>query len=620
MRRSTAYGAMALLAGAAVALSGCSSSSSGGSGGSGNSGPINADPNALALSQPYVRPKVPDAGPVTIAVDEAFSNYNNNLATTNDVANIYIDNLIQPSPFFTNDVNNVTKLQMDGDLMDSVKLTSTSPQVVTYNIKQAAVWQDGVPLDCSDFYLQWLAGAVDTGDVASAFQNVIPGLDHISKIDCSNNNKTVTVTFAKNWADWQGLFSNLVPAHVAAKAAGITTAQLTKLNDSNAADKATLLKLADFYSGGANADHGFAGINPSVDLSAGPFELKSSDGKSDTVLVRNPKWWANPAGPSQIDVRTNTDDQSAYQQLQNKEIQIVGSQPNAQVAQEVKASGGQYKLITGIGVTFEHLDYNAKNAAFAAHPELRKALSDCVNRNDIISKVVADVDPDIKPLGMVLFLPNEQAYQNHYANTGNGDANAAKSVMTAAGWKMGSNGFFQKDGQTATITIGHKTNDRREQTVQVIQADCKPAGIQIQDFTSDGFNSKNLPAGDYQVALFAWTGSPFKSGFDSIYQTSNGGALGGANYQKYSNPQVDALLQKADGELNYATRTKDLQQADQLIAQDGFTLPLYTLPEFAVTDGSIVATGQDGKTESISDNEASSGVLWNAFTWQKASS
>jgi peptide/nickel transport system substrate-binding protein len=608
---------MALLAGAAVALSGCGSSGSSGGSGAANNGPTNADPNALALSQPYVRPKTPDAGQVTVAVDESFTNYNNNLATTNNIANLYIDNLTQPETFFTNDVKNVSKVQVDGDYMDSVKVVSQSPQVIEYNIKQAAVWQDGAPFDCADFYLQWLAGAVDSGDVANAFQNVIPGLDHISGIKCSNNMKTVTVTFSKNWADWQGLFSGMVPAHVLTKALNMTDDQLIKLNDNSASDKAALLKVADYYSGGPNSDHGFAGLSLATSLSAGPFMIQSADGKSDTVLVRNPKWWGNPAGPAKLDVRTNRDDQSAYQQLQNKEIQVAGGQPNAQVAQEVKASGGQYKLITGIGVTFEHLDMQAANPVFKLYPELRTAFSDCVNRQDVINKVVADVDPDIKPLGMVLFLPTEQAYQDHYANTGHGDEAAAKQVLTAAGWTMGANGYMQKNGQTATITIGHKTNDRREATVQAIQAQCKPAGIQVQDFTSDGFNAKNLPAGNYQVALFAWTGSPFKSGFDSIYQTKSG-ALGGANYQGYTNTKVDALFQQADGELSYAKRTSELQQADQLIAKDGFTLPLFTLPEYGVTDGTVTALAQDGSKEGITDNEASSGIVWNAFAWTKA--
>jgi peptide/nickel transport system substrate-binding protein len=604
-----------LLAGVALAVSACSTTSTSG-GSTSNSGPVNADPNSLALATPYVRPKVADAGTVTIAVDEATTAYNNNLNATANSANSYVVGLLQPSPFFTNDVGNIAHVQVDGDLMDSVKMVSTTPQVIQYNIKQQAVWQDGAPVDCSDFYLQWLSGEADSGDVATLFNNAVAGLDHISKVACSNDNKTVTVTFGKNWADWQGLFSGLVPAHVLEKATGV--ADVTKLDDKNPADHDALMKVADFYAGGVNNDHGFGNMSIADDLSAGPFMLKSFDTKSDTTLVRNPKWWGHPAGPSTLDIRVNTDDQSAYQQLQNKEIQIAAGQPNSQVAQQVNASGGAYTLITGSGVTFEHLDYNAVNPTFTQHPELRTALSDCVSRADVINKVVADVDPSTKPLDETIFLPTEKGYTNHYADTGNGDEAAARKVLQDAGWTMGSNGYFQKNGQTATLTIGHKTQDRREQTVQAIQAECKSAGIQIEDFTSDGFNGKNLSAGDFQVALFAWTGSPFKSSFTQIYHTA-AGALGPSNYMKYTDPKVDALLDTADGELNYASRTQELQQADALIAKDGFTLPLFALPEYAVTDGTVMATDQQGRQQQISDNQSSIGVDWDAFTWQRKS-
>ena len=609
MRRSRAYGAMALLAGAALVLAGCGSGGSN-SGGSGNSGTINADPNALAVSQPYFRPKVPNAGTVTVATDETFTHYNNNTSNANDIANPVVDNLVQPSPFFTNDVNNVTKVQLDGDIMSSVKVLSTSPQTIEWNINPKAVWSDGSPLDCADFYYQWLANPPDSSPLAAKWQKLGPGIDHISKVACSNNNKTVTTTFAQPWADWTGLFNIMVPAHLAYAAAGITEDQFLKL--SNTVDSPTMDTLADFFDGGANNDHGFGGIDLKNDLSAGPFMIKSADGNTETVLVRNPKWWGNPAGPAELDIKTNTDSQSAYQQLQNKEIQVVGSQPDAQVAQEVKSASGQIQLETGIGQTFEHLDFQAKNAVFKQYPELRKAVSLCVNRQDIINKVVADVDPAIKPLGMVLFLPNESAYVNHYTGTGNGDVNAAKQALQSAGWTMGSNGYFQKNGQTATVTIGHKPVDRREATVQAIQAECKAAGIQVQDFTSASFNSKDLPAGNYQIALFAWTGSPYKSGFDGIYETG-----GGANYQAYTDPKVDTLMKQADGETDYTKRAQDLVQADQSIAQDGFTLPLFALPEYALTDGSIVQTDSGGKTLPVADNEASSGVMFNAWAWQK---
>jgi peptide/nickel transport system substrate-binding protein len=198
--RSSTIGVIALFAGAAVVLSACSAASGGG-GGTTNGAATNSDPNALALSTPYVRPKVPDMGSIAVAVDEATTAYNNNLNATINAANANVDGLLQPSPFFVNDLNNTARVQVDGDLMDSVKMLSNTPQVIQYNIRRQAVWQDGAPVDCSDFYLQWLAGEVDSGDVATLFNNAVAGFDHISKVTCSNNNKTVTVTFGQQWAD-----------------------------------------------------------------------------------------------------------------------------------------------------------------------------------------------------------------------------------------------------------------------------------------------------------------------------------------------------------------------------------------------------------------------------------
>jgi peptide/nickel transport system substrate-binding protein len=615
MRRSRVVGAMALLAGAVVVLSSCSSGSSGDSNGAA-SGPSNSDPQALALSQPYHRPKVPDAGAITVAVDETSTDYNNNLGSTANIANTYIFQNVQPSVFFTNDVNNVTKVQMDGDLMSSVKQTSSSPQTIEYNFNPKAVWQDGAPVGCSDIYLQWLSGENGLpSDVLKEFNNALTGLDHIKSVTCSNNGKTATVVFSPNWADWQGQFANLMPAHVLEKATGVP--DITKVTPTT--DKATLLKIADFYSGGPSSNKpGFAGLNLQYDLSAGPYMLQSANGKDETVLVRNPKWWGATPGPSKLDVRTNSDDQSAFQQLQNKEINVAGGQPDAQVALQVKAAGDPYKLITGIGVTYEHLDYQLKNPYFVKYPEMRTALSQCVNRGDIINKVVADVDPAIKPLGNVWLLPTESGYVNDYPNTGNGDSAAAKQTLQSKGWTMGPDGFFHKGTDIATVTIGHKTNDRRENTVKAIQAECKAAGIQVQDYTSDSFNANDLPAGNYQVALFAWTGTPFKSGLDAIYQT-NANGNGGENWQGFTNPQVDNLIKQADGELDYAKRLSDYQQVDKLIAKADSTLPLFTLPEYAVTDGSVMSTDQSGTKIQLQDNEASGAIMWDAFAWQKAS-
>ena len=77
----------------------------------------------------------------------------------------------------------------------------------------------------------------------------------------SNKGKTVTVVFSTPYADWQSLFNDLVPAHVMEKV------------------------------GWSPACHT---LDPAVDLSGGPYVLRSVSAKT-IVLVRNPRWWGQPA-------------------------------------------------------------------------------------------------------------------------------------------------------------------------------------------------------------------------------------------------------------------------------------------------------------------------------------
>ena len=199
-----------------------------------------------------------------------------------------------PSPFFTDEH---TTLRLDTDYMQSVTVTSQNPQVVEYKWRPEAVWSDGAPVGCKDMYLLYLAAVspVKDGD-AQIFDSSPTGYDQIAKIDCSADQKTVTVTFATPFADYRGLWSaagqggsEMLPAHILEQRTGI--ADITKIDPR--VDTPQLRAAGTFFTTGWN------GFDPAVALSAGPFRIESSVRNAETVLVRNEKWWGNPAGPRQ---------------------------------------------------------------------------------------------------------------------------------------------------------------------------------------------------------------------------------------------------------------------------------------------------------------------------------
>lgn len=606
MRRSKAISAIALIAGAALALTACGSGGSG-TGGDGNV-TQNADPGAIAgQDQVFHRPEVKDIGEVTVVVEENFHNYNNMVGATNNFSNSIGGIQTQPSPYYTDLADGKLVIKVDGDLMDSIKVTSTSPQVIEYKINPKAVWSDGKPVSCSDFYLRWLAGASKAkgADGSSIWDGSPTGYESISKVDCGDNGKTATMTYSTPFADYRTLFSfggsdSLLPAHVLEAKTGIP--DITKVTD---ADKDAVQKAADFWT------KGWLKFDASVDLSAGPYIITQSDLTDLTVLERNPKWWGPKGGPSKIIVKTNTDAASGAQQLQNKEVQVIAPQADNNVAKTLRQDP-TYSVYAASGQTFEHWDFNLADPILK-DIEVRKALSQCTPRQGLVDNLVKDVTPTAVPLGNFIFMPNEIGYKDNYTDLKGKDGQAsdpgvaeAKKILEADGWKLGGDGIYAKNGQKLTVKIGHKIVQRRADTVRLIQSACRQAGVDIQDDQSADFNSKRLPAGEFQSALFAWIGQPAKAGLYGNYAAKDDG--GSANYQNLNDKAMDKAFQAANQELDYKKRIDALNGVDKMIHDDYASVPLFQLPDFAAGLATISPVNYVG---------VGGGVVWNAELWQK---
>jgi peptide/nickel transport system substrate-binding protein len=146
---------------------------------------------------------------------------------------------------------------------------------------------------------------------------------------------------------------------------------------------------------------------------------------------------------------------------------------------------------------------------------------------------------------------------------------------------------------------------RRSDTVRIVAAACRNAGIEIIDDQSENFNDERLPAGDFDAALFAWVGGPFKSGAYGNYACKPAGA---SNYNLYCNPEMDKKYNEANKELDFDTRTKLMNEVDQIMRDDVHSIPLFVLTDFAAHQADV---------QNISYVGAFGGVTWNLFAWQR---
>ncbi|MGH3940077.1 MAG: ABC transporter family substrate-binding protein [Pseudonocardiaceae bacterium] len=602
MKQLRGMSALAVTLTAALVLSGCGGDSAGGGGGGDvdRSGTTAKGNNGDGT---YTAPVVSSGPEVVFTHDAAYTSYNNKTADGANLNNTLVLNQVLTDPFF---LDGTLEYLLNTDVMESVKLTSEDPQVVTYKIKPDVRWSDGAAWDCDDFYLAWLsmsgkpvkrdAAGQPLRDAEGAEQTYfLPastvGVDQ-ADAECVDD-LTFVETYQTPFPDWKGNYvqRSVLPAHIVEQQTGV--ADLTQLTP-NSPD-ADLQRVADFWNTRWN------GFTKEIMPGSGPYMIDSWEQNASVTLVRNPEWSGKPGGPERIVLRNIADGSAQAQGLQNRDFSVIAPQADPVVAERLRGLSAEGVVFAaGGGLTFEHLDPNFANPIFQ-DKAVRQAFAQCVDRDELVDKLVRGVDPQAQPLGSLLFTPDETDYEDFYSDKMPGDPSQAKQTLEGAGWALGPDGVYTKGDQRLSFRISHTILPRRVQTVQLIQSSCREAGMDIQDDSDPNFLDTRLSQGDYDVALYAWVGTPQKSSPASIYQTG-----GGQNTQRYTNPEVDRAWDRVKTEFDESARIEALKTADRTVADDFASLPLFQVPNmwaYSDTIDSVFYQGSDGPT-------------WNANEWE----
>ena len=172
------------------------------------------------------------------------------------------------------------------------------------------------------------------------------------------------------------------------------------------------------------------------------------------ILKKNPNYWqaADVQVPS-VDFPVYTSNTGALAALFAGQIDwtgnfIPGLQQNF-VAKD-PAHHGYWEAPGGTNSLMPNLNKWPTNQL-----PVRQAISLAINRQLLAQEGEAGLEqPVLNATGMPL--PTFQAWVGPVANLTNsatGNAAAAEQVLTKAGFTKGSNGFFQKNGQTVALTI-----------------------------------------------------------------------------------------------------------------------------------------------------------------------
>jgi peptide/nickel transport system substrate-binding protein len=452
-------------------------------------------------------------------------------------------------------------------------VTQSPVETITYQINPDAHWSDNVAITCDDF--------VYTADQQQNGKDIYDrtGYVDIGSVTCPNP-KTVVVKYkpGKTFASFELLFSGTV---------GIMPSHILKGHDRNA-----LMKDGYTWSGG-------------------PWIAKWNKGDS-IVMTPNTNYWGAKPKLDEVTFKILADTAAEFQAYRSGQVSVIYPQPQLDVVdaigQGLPNSNTIYNANTGAA---EALWINNAKPPFDTVP-VRQALGYAIDRDAIVNRLFGGlgVKTAVNSLNppVVKDYSNPNAWSNYKL-----DLTKVTSLMTGAGWAKGGDGIWAKGGQKASFTINSTTsNKRRELTETIVQQQLKTAGfdMKILNQKAGDLFGKTLPAGDYQVGLFANQLTSLVPGECNLFCSENiptpANGNSGNNWYRVNIKELDPLLRSVDQNLNDATRKSDAAKADDIMATNQVTLPLDPLPDIVIWNKSVVGP--------IGDN-AIMGPFWNLAEW-----
>jgi len=304
-------------------------------------------------------------------------------------------------------------------------------------------------------------------------------------------------------------------------------------------------------------------------VGTGPYKFVSFDASQNIVeLASNPDYWEGAPKVQKLRVKTVTDANSLQAELQTGGVDIAPN-PSNLPPDSVKALGasGNLKVEQTDGSNIQYLVFNvAPTVGDKPNPlsnaKIRQAIGYAVDRQKIVSELLFDqakVADSIVPTQSWAFAPGTQY---HY------DLAKAKQLLQEAGYKGEPIIFKYSSGNTYV-----------NQYSQVIQSSLTDVGLNVQIETLEvNTIRQQLAQGQYQMYTGIWIGGNQDPIFlRDLFASSKipGANASCCNRSRYSNPDVDRLVEEAINSTDRG-RSKELYgQVWQIVSNDLPLLPLW---------------------------------------------
>ena len=454
--------------------------------------------------------------------------------------------------------DNLLRMDKDGKVAPSLAQkyeVSDDGLTWTFHLRDGLKWSDGSDFTANDFVYSWQR-MVDP-DIAAPYAETVLGMvegydEAIGKPD-ENGNQTTTPDITK----------------LRVEAPDDKTFVVHMSHPTPYFDKlAAFAALSPVKKDVVEAKPDGWTLDPKTYISTGPFKLAEWKSGSYLMLEKNENYWNKDAVKLDgIKCLLMEDQNAAFSAYESGDALMIKDIPTQEITTLQKRP--DYRLDPQIGTYF--IDLNNTLDEFK-DAKVRQALSLALDRKYISETITAGTYTPAKgfvPAGVVDW--DASAWEDHitdpsvYINVDDYQGNLAKAkeLLKEAGHENGA----------GLPTIVYSTNDQsyHKKIAEYLQQVWGELGVKVEvNIVEWKSFTPQRRSGNYQAARDGWV-MDYNDPSNILQLTSTGN---GNNSSKYSNPEYDALLEKAANEADPQTRFGYFHQAEEMLMRDMGVTPL----------------------------------------------
>lgn len=403
---------------------------------------------------------------------------------------------------------------------------SPDHKVLTFHLREDAVWSDGVPVTAED--VRWTFEAQKNPDVAWDSVDAKEEIDRVEVVDPH------TVRFH---------FSRVYPA------------QFLNANEGVILPKHAWSKLP-FSEWRRNADWFKKNL-----VTSGPFTLASWEPNQELVLARNERYYDKSVPYlDRVVMRFISDQASLLPQLLSGDLDFVSQVtpadvPRIESSPRIELRNYWINLYVGVGWNNEHPIFS--------DPEVRRAMTLATDRQTIVDTLLGRFGRmATSPIPSIVWAHDRSIQPWPY------DPEEARRILAAKGWKdTNGDGVLDKDGRAfAFELLTNSGNQLRTDAMVMIQDQLKKVGVRVEPRQIE-FNTlaSRTTEGDFDAALIGFSADTSLDLTSSFHSRSIADA---SNYMRYRSAEVDRLIEQAAAQPEMARMKPYLDQIQQILHRE----------------------------------------------------